>query len=241
MLRDPDIRCILLGRGGYGAMRMEPLLDWGAARRDPKVFAGFSDATYLHLAFAARAGLRTLHGPNLQGMGPAGSAAALRRWVEWVTTPRPSEATRTLGAPRRLGGPLRAVRARVHGGNILLLQCAIGTDLLRPLRGALLVLEEVGESPYRIDRMLTHLALSGALRGIRGVATGSFRGCVRRKGYPELPLGAVLRDRLGGLGVPAAAGLAVGHGARNLPFPLGATAVLDPRRRALVFEQGLVS
>jgi len=123
----------------------------------------------------------------------------------------------------------------------MLLQCAIGTGLLAPLEGSLLVLEEVGESPYRIDRMLTHLTLSGALGGVRGVATGSFKGCVRRKGYPELPLGAVLHDRLGGLGVPATAGFAVGHGARNLPFPLGAVAVLDPRRRTLVFEQGLVS
>ena len=240
MLRDPDIRCVLLARGGYGAMRMEEAIDWSAARRDPKVFAGFSDATYLHLAFAVRAGLRTLHGPNLQGLGPA-PAAAVRRWIEWVTLRRPSDATRTLCAPRRLGGPLRGVRGRVHGGNIMLLQCSIGTGLLRPLRGALLVLEEVGESPYRIDRMLTHLRVAGALRGVRAVATGSFKGCVGRKGYTELSLAAVLRDRLGTLGVPALAGLPAGHGERNLPFPLGAIATLDPRRGRLVFEQGLVS
>ena len=135
----------------------------------------------------------------------------------------------------------REVRGRVYGGNLMLLQCAIGTGLLPSLRGALLILEEVGESPYRIDRMLTHLAQSGSFRGLRGVATGSFKGCVHRKGYPELPLGTVLRDRLGVLGVPALAGLAVGHGARNLPFPHGARATLDPRRRAIVFEEGLVS
>jgi muramoyltetrapeptide carboxypeptidase len=240
MLRDPDIRCILLARGGYGSMRLAEHLDWAAMRRDPKVFAGFSDATFLHLAFAARCGVRTLHGPNLAGFGRA-SGAALPRFVQWITRPVPDEATRRLGFPRRLAGPARAVSGRVMGGNLVLLDCASGTPYLPSLRGALLILEEIGEAPYRIDRMLTHLALTGTLRGVRGVALGSMKGCVARAGYPQLPLREVLRERLGRLPVPVVAGLPVGHGARNLPFPLGARAVLEPARNRLRFEDGLVS
>ncbi|HEY7727262.1 MAG TPA: LD-carboxypeptidase [Candidatus Eisenbacteria bacterium] len=240
MLRDPDIRCILMARGGYGAMRLARMLDWGAMKRDPKVFAGFSDATFLHLGFAARSGVRTLHGPNLQGFARP-SGRALPRWIEWLTQPRPSAGTRSLGAGRQVAGPGLPIRGRVMGGNLVLLACAAGTDFLPSLRGAILVLEEVGEGPYRIDRMLTHLALSGALRGVAGVALGSMKGCSARPGFPQLPLREVLRDRLAQLGVPVRAGLPVGHGARNLPFPHGARAVLDPGRRRLVFEEGLVS
>jgi muramoyltetrapeptide carboxypeptidase len=240
LLRDPDIRCVLLARGGYGAMRLAAEVDWDAMRRDPKIFAGFSDATFLHLGFAARAGVRTLHGPNLQGMGgPAG--AGLRRWVAWVTTPDLPEKARALGLSRRIAGPGGTARGRVMGGNLMLLDYAVGTNLMPSLKGALLVLEEVGESPYRIDRMLTHLRLTGALQGIRGVALGSFQGCRPRAGYPELPLRAVLAERLGGLGVPVRGGLPVGHGARNAAFPLGARARLDAARGRLVFEEGLVS
>jgi muramoyltetrapeptide carboxypeptidase len=240
MLRDPDIRCVLLARGGYGATRLGDLVDWGAMRADPKVVAGFSDATFFHLAFAARTGVRTLHGPNLQGFArPSGSA--LRRFVEWLTMPRPSEATRSLGAARHVAGPRGTVRGRVFGGNLLLLECAVGTRGLPSLRGALLVLEEVGEPPYRIDRMLTHLHASGALRGVRGVALGSMKGCVARAGYPQLPLREVLRERLALLRVPVQGGLPVGHGQRNLPFPHGARAVLEPSRGRLYFEEGLVS
>ena len=240
MLRDPDIRCVLLARGGYGSMRLADAVDWGAMRRDPKVFAGFSDATFLHLGFAAHARVRTLHGPNLQGFARP-SGRALPRFIEWVTRPRPAESTRTLGAARQVAGPRRRVRGRVMGGNLLLLDCATGTEYLPSLRGAILVLEEVSEAPYRIDRMLTHLELTGSLRGVGAVALGSMKGCVARAGYPQLSLREVLRERLGRLRVPVRGGLPVGHGMRNLPFPLGARAVLDPARGRLLFEEGLVS
>jgi muramoyltetrapeptide carboxypeptidase len=240
MLRNPDIRCVLLARGGYGAMRIAEEVDWTAMRRDPKVFAGFSDATFLHLGFAARAGVRTLHAPNLQGFARA-SVGAVSRFAEWLSRPRPAESTRTLGTGRPVAGPRGAVRGRVLGGNLVLLDCACGTEFAPSLRGALLVLEEIGEAPYRIDRMLTHLALLRAFRGVRGIALGSMKGCVPKAGFPQLPLGQVLRDRLGSLGVPVTRGLSVGHGVRNLPFPHGARAVLDPAQGRLRFEEGLVS
>ncbi|HTK69963.1 MAG TPA: LD-carboxypeptidase, partial [Candidatus Eisenbacteria bacterium] len=102
-------------------------------------------------------------------------------------------------------------------------------------------LEEVNEPPYKVDGMLTHLGLAGALRGVRGVALGDFTKCVPRPHRRELPLREVLADHLEPLGGPILTGIRAGHGPRNVPLPLGARAVLDPRQGALIYEEGLVS
>ena len=240
MLRDPDIRCVLMARGGYGAMRIAADVDWGAMRRDPKIFAGYSDATFLHLGFARHARVRTLHGPNVQGLG-LGRPADVRRFLAWVTEPQPAREVRSLAAPRRLGGAKRPVRGRVLGGNLALVHYAAGTEYLPKLSGTILFLEEVNEPPYKIDGMLAHLTLAGALRGLRGFALGSFANCAPKAGHRELRLSQVLEDHLGASGVPVLGGIAAGHGKRNVPFALGARATLDPRRGLLVFEEGLVS
>lgn len=238
MLRDPDVRCVLMARGGYGAMRIADEVDWNAMRRDPKVFAGFSDATYLHLGFARHAGVRTLHAPNVQGLAEGG-AGDLARFVSWITTPRPPDGVRILAAPRRLAGGAAAVRGRILGGNLVLFQYAATAGLLPSTRGRILFLEEVNEPPYKVDGMLAALAAGGWLRGTRGVALGRFLRCVPRPGRREQPLRTVLREHLGALGVPVWGGIAAGHGAPNRPLPLGALARLGGGR--LVVEEGLVS
>ncbi len=240
MLRDPDIRCVLMARGGYGAMRIAESVDWSAMRRDPKVFAGFSDATFLHLGFARRAGVRTLHGPNLHGFALA-RGSELSRWTAWVTQPRPSPSIRTLRAPIRIARGPGVARGRLMGGNLALLHYAVGTDVLPAARGAILFLEEVNEPPYKIDGMLCHLRLSGSLRGLKGVALGDFYRCVPRRKGRELPLRRVLEDHLGQLRIPALGGIKAGHARLNLPFPLGARVTLDARRGRVDFEEGLVS
>ncbi|HEY6221034.1 MAG TPA: LD-carboxypeptidase [Candidatus Eisenbacteria bacterium] len=240
MLRNPDIRCVLMARGGYGAMRIAESVEWGAMRRDPKIFAGFSDATFFHLGFARHAGVRTLHGPNLHGFaGPRGGS--LKRWIAWATQPAPPEAIRSLRAPIRLAGGRAVPRGTVFGGNLTLLDHAIGTRVMPSLRGSILFLEEVNEPPYKIDGMLCHLRLSKVLVGIRAVALGDFYRCKPKPRRPELPLREVLEDYVRALRVPALAGIKAGHARRNLPFPLGARALLDARRGRIVFEQGLVS
>lgn len=238
MLRDPDIRCVLMARGGYGAMRIAGGVDWGAMRKDPKIFAGFSDATFLHLGFARHAGVRTLHGPNLQGLTVGGG---FTRWLAWVTRPDPSAAIRTLPAPSAIashGGPARGI---VLGGNLKLVDYAVGTATMPNLRGSILFLEEVNEPPYKIDGMLCQLSLAGAFRGLRGVVLGDFYRCLPRTKRPELTLAQVFEDHLRPVGVPVRGGVPSGHRRRNLPLPLGARARLDPKRGVLYFEQGLVS
>ena len=240
MLRDPDIRCVLMARGGYGAMRIATQVDWQAMRRDPKIFAGYSDATFLHLGFQARAQVRTLHGPNLHGLG-FGRRGEISRWLAWLSSPSPALGIRSLAVPRHVAGGRASASGRVLGGNLALVHHAAATPYLPSLRGAIVFFEEVNEPPYKIDAMLTHLSLAGALRGTHGLALGSFIHCVPKPGHRELRLNEVLRDHLGGLGVPVLRGLHAGHGRRNLPLPLGARATLDPRRGRLTFEEGLVS
>jgi len=240
MLRDPDIRCVLMARGGYGAMRIATEVDWGAMRRDPKIFAGYSDATFLHLGFQARSGVRTLHGPNLHGLG-FGRRTEIVRWLEWLRDPLPGARIRELAAPLRFAAHGARISGRVLGGNLALVHHAACTRYMPSLRGAILFFEEVNEPPYKIDAMLTHIALAGSLKGVRGMALGSFINCVPKPKHRELTLAQVLRDHIGGLGVPALGGIKAGHGRRNLPLPLGARATLDPRRGRLIFEEGLVA
>jgi muramoyltetrapeptide carboxypeptidase len=239
MLRDPDIRCVLMARGGYGAMRIAPDVDWGAMRRDPKIFAGYSDATFLHLGFSARSGVRTLHGPNLHGLG-FGRRGEIVRWLSWLSNPIPALGIRELAAPLSLSRRRGAVSGPVLGGNLVLLHYGAGTDFLPSFRGKIVFFEEVNEAPYRIDAMLTHLGLAGAFQGVRGFALGTFIQCVPKPKHRELRLGEVLRERLGRFGVPVMGGIQAGHGRRNLPIPLGARATLDPGRGRLIFEEGLV-
>ena len=123
----------------------------------------------------------------------------------------------------------------------MLLHYAVGTPVMPSFRGSILFLEEVSEPPYKIDGMLSHLRLSKALTGIRGVALGDFYRCKPKPKRRELPLRRVLEDHFRPMGIPVRAGIKAGHAPRNLPFPLGARALLDARRGRIVFEQGLVS
>jgi muramoyltetrapeptide carboxypeptidase len=238
MLRDPDIRCVLMARGGYGAMRIASEVDWGAMRRDPKIFAGFSDATFLHLGMARHAGVRTLHAPNLHGLG-ARRGSEIERLLSWLTDPSPPERVRTLAAPRRLNGAGGSAEGCVLGGNLALVHYAAAAGHMPSVRGCILFLEEVNEPPYKIDGMLCALREGGWLAGVRGVALGDFTRCLPRKGYRELRLRQVLEDHLRPLGAPAWSGLQAGHGPRNYPIPFGAKATLGKGR--LVYEEGLVS
>ncbi|WP_149180464.1 LD-carboxypeptidase [Streptomyces sp. TRM49041] len=227
---DPAVDAVICARGGYGAQRVVDLLDWTAMRAaGPKVFVGFSDATALHEAFALRLGLATLHGPMAGAVAflkDAGTQDVLRATL---FEPR---SVRTLGADTaRALVPGRA-RGVTVGGCLSLLAAGLGTpDGRASLRGGLLLLEDVGEEPYRIDRMLTQLLRAGLLDGVAGVALGSWEDC-----GPYGAVREVLRDRLGGLGVPVVEELGFGHGTPALTVPLGAAAELDADAGTLTLD-----
>ncbi|MFI6156467.1 LD-carboxypeptidase [Kitasatospora sp. NPDC051170] len=227
---DPDVDAVICARGGYGVHRMVDLLDWTAmATAAPKAFIGFSDVSSLHEAFARRLGLATLYGP----MAAAGSfvndgptAEHLRR------TLFDPAATTVLTSPTAtplVGGRAHGVTA---GGCVHVLAAERGTPAARPsYAGAILLLEDVNEHPYQLDRLLTQFLRSGALDGLAGIALGSWEGC----GRPER-VRAVMLDRLGPLGIPVLWELGFGHCPSSLTVPLGVPAVLDADAGTLTFE-----
>lgn len=225
-LQDPDAGAIVAARGGYGLGRIVPHLNLGLLLEHPKWIVGFSDLTALHLE-ATRLGVMTLHAHNVAGLG-RGDARSREQWVNALESTEPTEFGQLeVYHPGEATGPL-------FGGNLTVLFCAQAAGRLRPPPGAILLLEDVTETSYRIDRMVTALVQSGVLRDIAGVILGEFTDC--SPGKYQVPTDTVLRERLGQLGVPVLAGLPVGHGRANAPVRLGALARLSSSHARLHVE-----
>jgi muramoyltetrapeptide carboxypeptidase len=234
-LCDPDTDAIWCARGGYGAGRLLPLIDWERARRmaRPKLFTGYSDITALHLAIAHELGWITLHGPVaalLKADGPAISRDSLRR--VWTDTeplgilPVPDESDGWQGQTRvtRTG----IATGRLTGGNLALVASLVGTPWALQGDGKLIILEDVDEAPYRIDRMLIQLRQAGTFDRCRGIVFGSSPTCETVKdSRPSLTLFDVLDELLGDLGIPVVYGWPIGHTDHQWTLPLGAMATLS--------------
>ncbi|MFI9451941.1 LD-carboxypeptidase [Amycolatopsis sp. NPDC052450] len=215
---DPGVTCVLAARGGYGSQRMLDLVDWTALRAaGPKMFAGSSDVTALHLAVNVHLGLETLFSPMpATTLFDAVAAEHLR-----LSLFEP-ESVRTIASPTSSPLVPGTATGTLVGGNLALLTSSLGTPEQGSARDAIVVLEDVTESLYRIDRMLTQLLRSGWLDGVRGFVLGSWKSC----GEPDA-IRALMLDRLGPLGVPMAWEFGVGHVPASPTIPLGARATLD--------------
>lgn len=233
MYADDSVRAVLAVRGGWGSARILPHLDFELIRANPKLLIGFSDITALHMAFAVRAGFPTIHGPN------AGSAWGKLSWDSFKSiafdgatpTYRNPVATEDRLVQRdwrtQTIRPGKAV-GRLLGGNLTVLTALMGTPYLPRFDGAILFLEEIDEAEYRIDRMLTQLALGGVLRRVAGVVFGQCTNC-RASGpsYGGFTVSQVLKQHLQPLGVPAYAGALFGHVDDQFSLPVGARAEID--------------
>lgn len=220
---DPEIRGIICNRGGYGVQRIINHLDLEAVRRDPKLVVGFSDITALHAALWAGARLATVHGPVATQLERGGTFASGMKHTLMSIEPvlveavadEPTFSVRTQG---RASGLLL-------GGNLSMLSTSIGTPFMPDLTGAILLLEDVGEASYRVDRMLTYLLNCGILQRLAGIAVGQFS--LPGNGLSAVSPSEVLTERLGKLGIPLLGGLPIGHGNVNIAVPLGTEACLD--------------
>jgi muramoyltetrapeptide carboxypeptidase len=209
---DGEAKAIFAVRGGYGALRIAADLPWAEFAKRPKWLVGFSDVTVLH-AMAASAGVASVHGPNVSRLGAA-SPRVRARWLSALERP---------GAVGSWEG-LRVVRGGsaagpIAGGNLALLHAMATAGRLGLPQGAILLLEDVGEAPYRIDRMLTSLLLGGHLRDVAGIVLGSFERCGSATGTDAVE--ALVCERTASLGVPVLAGAPFGHGPENEAFVLG--------------------
>jgi muramoyltetrapeptide carboxypeptidase len=229
---DDSVSALFAIRGGWGCARLLPLLDWERIRRSPKVVTGYSDITGLHCGLSARAGLVTFHAPTLLSGWPGFSVDEFRRVVfegERVVMANPrGDEDRLVQRDNRTRTitPGRA-RGRLLGGNLTVLSALVGSPYLPAFDGAILFLEDVNEDIYRIDRMLTQLALAGLLPRLKGFVFGSCRECEPGEGYGSLTLEEVLDEHVRALGVPAYQGAMIGHQDRQFTMPVGVEAELD--------------
>jgi muramoyltetrapeptide carboxypeptidase len=218
-LTDPGIAGIMFARGGYGAQRTLEAMDWnGLAGIPAKVIAGYSDITAVLEAVAVRLGWASVFGPMVairEGAAHYSFGSLLR------TLMRPEQAT-VIRYPQAVTVVPGAARGVTTGGTLSLLVSSLGTGTSRPARGGILLLEDVGEEDYRIDRMLTQLRRSGYLDGVAGIVAGTFTDC-----GPTDAIQDILAERLGLLGVPMIAWANVGHGGQVQAFPYGIAAEFD--------------
>ena len=255
---DPEVDAIFPGTGGYGTMRILDRLDYRAIRQHPKLLIGFSDITGLHAALNRRAGLITWHSPNpMWGMGnPDGMTPFSERWffraVEASSAEGSSgddsyaieqETPLPEGSSPIVGWGGGKARGRLVGGNLSLISALEGTPYAIDTRGAILVIEDVREAPYRVDRMLRQLELAGKLAVLRGAVLAQFtrnydREDEQRREDPRFTVDGVLRQYFAERGIPVLSNFPLGHAERNATLPLGGLVEIDADRATLTVLDG---
>jgi muramoyltetrapeptide carboxypeptidase len=229
-LTDPRYAAVFMARGGYGVQRTLERMDW--SRIDvgaPKAVIGYSDVTALLEAIAVKLGWVSLFGPMVacDGFWEGPDEYDFKELFKLLMAP---EEVRSLTFPAGRAVVPGTAEGLTLGGTATLLATSLGTDTSLPARDAILFLEEVDESPYRLDRIITQIRRSGYLDGVAGIVLGTFTGC-GEPGQAE----RLLAERLGDLGVPVLAGANIGHNTRMQTYPIGVRARLDADRGTLTF------
>lgn len=247
MFFNRQVKAIVCLRGGYGSARLLPLLDYPAIRSHPKIFVGYSDITSLHCAFLARSNLVSFHGPML-------SSDFSKVVPRELTCQNFLRTLMQASPPGSLcqgytGGTISVLRpgvahGRLIGGNLSILCASLGTPYQPSFKNKIVFFEDVGEVPYRFDRMLTQLLNAGLLQQVVGIAIGVNKNCLdpksrKSKEYRQT-LADVLAERLAPLKVPIVSGLPFGHVRCNATLPVGALATLDADRGDLVISESAV-
>jgi muramoyltetrapeptide carboxypeptidase len=253
-----DLDVLWMARGGYGATRILPALERLTLEKGTpprKLLVGYSDVTALHEFVHSRWGWPTLHAP----MPAAGNFAALPEMasiLDYIRTGKAQPAWETTTLKFIANHPSTDIRGQLAGGNLTVWNCLSGTPFAPAESGGrILFFEDVGEAPYRIDRMLTQLVQSGGLRGVKAVILGDFTNCtdepqevladragtkrpLRRVYSTQDALETIIQQTLAPLGVAVAAGLPVGHGPHYWPLPLNAAYTLTVGGKLILDEWG---
>ncbi|MEX2581323.1 MAG: LD-carboxypeptidase [Verrucomicrobiales bacterium] len=228
-IADPAVDAILCARGGYGATRLLPRIDLEPIRRANKTIVGFSDVTALHAAWV-RAGVRSVHAPMVASLGKAEQSSLGKRWIDALEHP---DERRGWSLERLDAGDSESGEGILFGGNLAVLGALLGTPFVPPLDDAILFVEDVGERPYRVDRMLTTMNQAGWFRRIRGLVLGAFTG--GNPGEDGVRVEDVLEQQFGEAGIPVLRGLSAGHVEDNDPLPFGAPARISENRLEVNF------
>jgi muramoyltetrapeptide carboxypeptidase len=245
MFADPSISAVFPIGGGYGSQHLLDQIDYDLIRRNPKILTGYSDITALHLAIHKRTGLVTFHSPVILSSFSEYTQEHFRRAL-FEPKPLGRIANPPERNPVRPQHPWRAVRpgkarGRLIGGNLTLISTTMGTPFEIDTDGCILFLEDVGEEPYSVDRMLTQLHLAGKLQSAAGIVWGECSRCAPREFRPSMAspytLGETIENLLGRLPVPVLSGMTIGHTGDQATLPLGVMATLDAGKGELILEE----
>lgn len=226
MFADPAIKAIICARGGYGALRILNSIDYSIIASNPKIFIGCSDISLILNTLSNRCGLVTFHGPMIESLGNA-SKQTKKSLSKILMT----DQILTVKPENKIVIQSGSTSGIVCGGNLTTLCHLVGTPFALDFKDKIFLMEDVGEAPYRIDRMLTHMKLSGAFNEINGILLGSFTDC----GEPD-QIYRIVEDIFSEYPVPILGGFAIGHGEPNLTIPIGALATLDADKALLSFS-----
>ncbi|MEM6836896.1 MAG: LD-carboxypeptidase [Cyanobacteria bacterium P01_C01_bin.120] len=245
---DSEIAALLPIRGDWGSARILPFLDYDLIRQNPKIIVGFSDLTALLLGITAKTGLVTFHGPNgLTAWRPDQTEPFRQVLFDGVAmsfeNPIAAEDRDRLMQTRFRVQTITPGRAqgKLYGGNLSVLSGIVGSPYMPDLTGAILFLEDIGESIYRIDRMLTQLKLAGILDQLAGFVFGQCTNCGPSGGYGALTLEQVLTDHLAPLNIPAWWNAAIGHVEPILTLPLGIEITMDATVGRITMMEGAIA
>ncbi|RLB85593.1 MAG: LD-carboxypeptidase [Deltaproteobacteria bacterium] len=227
LFADPAIRAVVCARGGYGSVRILRFLDFETIKKNPKIFVGFSDISVLLSVLNTRCGLVTFHGPVVTTL-----ASAVEETIAAMMTALKSNKALELIPKKGIIIKSGVSSGIVTGGNLTTLCHLVGTPYVPRFNGKILIIEDVGEVPYRIDRMLTQMKLAGCFEGIKGLVLGSFEECGQL--HEILPIvQEIFRD----FNIPILAGFEIGHSKINITIPIGLAANLDTDRQILAFHE----
>ena len=227
LFADKSIKAIFCARGGFGSLRILSLLDYASIKKNPKIFMGYSDVTAILSAITQQASLVTFHGPMVADLYNA-NKKTIESIGSALSSCQPIEVLSEKGVVIKSG----SATGIVSGGNLATLCHLTGTPFEPDLDGGILFIEEIGEAPYRIDRMLTHMKLAGCFDKLAGLALGSFKEC----GSLDEVYGIVeniFRDTE----IPILAGFDTGHGGVNIVLPVGLNATLNTSNLKIRFHE----
>lgn len=227
MIEDPEVKAIFCVGGGYGAARIADKIDYPLLEENPKIFWGFSDVTYLHIAFQKYSNIVTFHGPNLSGE----MDERTKKMFYQLFAPYELYYDETYSSLKTIVSG--AVRGEIIGGNLRRIVDTIGTKFEIETKGKILLLEEVGESIENIDSMLNQLKLAGKLSDASGFVIGSF------SGVEEEEVLSLFGEYLAPYRKPVLAGFKIGHSTPNIGIPLGVEAILDADEKVLRLLPGV--
>ncbi|MGI2327709.1 S66 peptidase family protein [Planococcus sp. YIM B11945] len=238
MFEDKSITGIFCARGGYGSSRFTDRIDFDLVKENPKVFWGYSDITFLHTAIGEYAGLVTFHGPMLA------TDVALEQFHE-----RSARMFGQLFAPFELHyseeiAPLTTIRGGVAegelvGGNLSMIRAGIGTKFELDTKDKILLIEDIGEEPYKVDERLNQLRMARKLEGVAGIVIGDFQNAEPTNPDATLTMEQVFNDYFSKLNVPVVHGFKIGHCEPHFSVPLGAKARLDGDAKTLTVLPGV--